>query len=394
MTQTSRKELPTRSRARILYHYSSQQFDTGSPKALVAMIGLLDRARFEPVYLATGDGPLIDALAAQNVRIVRGEVTSVSYRHPLAALGKALRQARLLRRLEINLLHMNEFGWNQDLVLGAWLRGIPVVLHLHNPASIAFQNLHRFAASKVLTVSEAAKGTVTNLHRIRHKCEVLYNSVDLGHMGCGRPIRESLGLSSQDIVIGTIGQISYRKGIDVVLETARILLPRWQRLRFLVVGPKGIGEESFADEMMQRAKEPGFAGRVHFLGSRSDIPDLLASMDIFFLPTRAEPFGIVIIEAMAAGVPVVASRVGGIPEIIKSDDNGRIVDPILPEAFAAAISEILQMPDGGRGLGERGRRSLSGRFDRPTTCARLEAIYDGLLARADVPDRQSPASRA
>ncbi len=345
------------------------------------MIGLLDRARFEPVYLATGDGPLIDALAAQNVRIVRGEVTSVSYRHPLAALGKALRQARLLRRLEINLLHMNEFGWNQDLVLGAWLRGIPVVLHVHNPASIAFQNLHRFAASKVLTVSEAAKGAVTNFHRIRHKCEVLYNSVDLGRMGRGRPIRESLGLTSQDIVIGTIGQISYRKGIDVVLETARILLPRWPQLKFLLIGPKGIGEEIFADQMMQRAKEPGFAGRVHFLGSRSDIPDLLASMDIFFLPTRAEPFGIVIIEAMAAGVPVVASRVGGIPEIITSNDVGRLVDPISANGFVSAIDEILRLEDQGRRLGERGRRSLLGRVDTRTVGERLQGIYDQLLGR-------------
>ena len=365
--------------ARILYYYAHQHFDTGSPKDLVSKIDSLDRARSKPMYLATGEGPLVDALAGRGVEIVHGTVNSVSYRHLVSGMHAVLRQIRMLERLNVDLLHVIDFGWNLDLVLAAWLRRIPIVIQIQNPTTVNFQNLHRYAASKVLICTNGQKSNVVSFHRIAKKCEVLYHLVDLGEFSRGRSIRESLGLSPHDIVVGTIAQICYRKGVDIVLETARLCLPRWNRLYFLLIGPPAAGQESFAHDMMRRAKEYGLNDRVRFLGSRSDIPDLLASIDILLLPSRAEPFGIVIIEAMAAGVPVIASKVGGIPEVISSDEIGHTVTPITAEAFAAALTGILQMPY--RSIGERGRRSLMGRFDRATIGAKLQGIYDELLAR-------------
>jgi glycosyltransferase involved in cell wall biosynthesis len=364
-----------------MYYYRSQHFNTGSPKALAAMIGLLDRTRFEPLYLATGAGPLTETLAAQNVEIVQGDVTSVTYRRPLAALRRTVRQARLLDSLKVDLLHVNDFGWNDDLVLGAWVRRIPVVCHIHNPISIRFRNFNRLATKRFLIVSDAHKVAVAHFERIRRKCDVLYNSIDIDEIQRGRSIRDSLGLSVDDIVIGTIGQVSHGKGVDVLLQAARMLSPRWDRVRLVFIGPERRGQARFADDMMKLAEEPDLAGRVQFLGSRSDVPDLLASMDVFVLPTRAEALPIVILEAMAAGVPVVASRVGGIPEMITSSDTGWLVDPITPEAFATAIAEVLQLEDRGRSVGQRGSRSLRGRFDHATVRERLQGVYDELLRR-------------
>ena len=126
------------------------------------------------------------------------------------------------------------------------------------------------------------------------------------------------------MVIATVAQICERKGIDTVLEAARLLLMRHENLRFALAGPDGPGESAFAAEMRrQAAEDPALRGRVHFLGSRQDIPELLASADLFFLPTRHEPFGIVVVEAMAAGLPAVVSRLGGIPEIVVSPEIGR-----------------------------------------------------------------------
>jgi glycosyltransferase involved in cell wall biosynthesis len=133
--------------------------------------------------------------------------------------------------------------------------------------------------------------------------------------------------------------------------------------------------------MRAAAEEPGLRGRFRFLGSRSDIPDFLASLDLFLLPTRADPFPVAVIEAMAAGLPIVASKVGGIPEMLSSPEIGRLVDPLAPESFAAAVREILALPDRGKSMGAQARLSLTGRFDMAAAGERLKKIYFGMLEK-------------
>ena len=362
-----------------MYHYSSQHVDSGSPKAMLGMASLLHGSRYDPVYLATGEGPLVDAFARQNVEIVRGDVRSVSLRRPLSGMRRLMEQSAMLRRHKVDLLHVNEFGWNQDIVLAARLRGVPVILHAHNPVDIGRRNLNRFAASKILVVSEAHKKAVEGYHRIHKKCEVMYNFVDVDAMGRGRDIRSSLGLCEQDIVLGTVGHVSWGKGTDVLLDAARELLGKWNRLAVLVVGPFRRGEEKFGETLKEKVEQGPLKGRVRFLGSRTDIADILASIDAFVFPSRGETFGIAVIEAMAAGVPVIASKVGGIPEIINSGDVGRTVETISGKAFAEAVNQVLERDDRGREMGERGRRSLDGRFDRQTAATKLRDVYDRVL---------------
>jgi hypothetical protein len=181
------------------------------------------------------------------------------------------------------------------------------------------------------------------------------------------------------VAVGTVSQVAHRKGIDILMETARILLRERRDLVFLIAGPVGTGEAEFGRDMRALAEEPELRGHVRFLGPRSDIPDFLASLDLFLLPARAEPFGIALIEAMAAGVPVIASRVGGIPEILSSPEIGRMVDPIAPEAFAQTIREILALPGRGRGMAEEARLSVAQRFDIASAGERLKKIYLDLL---------------
>jgi len=342
----------------------------------------LDRAVFQPVYCAGGSGPLVDALASRGVEIVRGQADSVTFRRPLAALAAIRRQSALLKSWRIDILHAHGLFWNTDLILAAWALRIPVVLHVHNPDAVAFQNLNRLAARKVLFCSGDVMERCGHLGRIADRAEVLHNAIDTSAMGRGSSIRAELGLNATDIAVGTVAQVTPRKGIDILVETARILLRERRDLVFLVAGPPPPGEEEFGRRMRAAAEEPDLQGRVRFLGSRSDIPDFLASLDLFLFPTRAEPFGIVVIEAMAAGLPVIASKVGGIPEILSSPEVGRLVEPLTPEAFAGAAREILALPDRGKSMGARARLSLTGRFDMATAGERLKRIYLDLLGAA------------
>jgi glycosyltransferase involved in cell wall biosynthesis len=366
---------------RVLYHYGSAHYDTGSPRALVSMIGLLDRSRWEPLFLGPDQGPLADELRRRNVTIISGQrAAPLSYRSPRATARSILKQIRLLKEHRIDLVHVNEFGWNQDLVIAGRLAAIPVILHIHNAEEICWKNLHWLAATCVLMPSAAHESAVRGFHRIARKTRVLHNSVDFQRIGHGRRIRDQLDLPETSVVVLTIAQVCYRKGIDVVIEVAERTRGVHPDTVFLIAGPDGVGEKEYAERMRQLVSQKGLEGRVRFLGSRDDIPDLLASSDLFLLPTRAEPFGIVVLEAMAAGVPVVASAVGGIPEIVHSPQVGSLVEEINPRAFAGAVGVFLENADLRLHVGRAGREAAEQRFGAARLSALLDDIYESSTA--------------
>ncbi|HEU4829916.1 MAG TPA: glycosyltransferase family 4 protein [Gemmatimonadales bacterium] len=360
---------------RILYFYSWQHFTTGSPKMLATTVELVDRTRHQPVFLATGEGPLVTELAERGAEIVRRPVSEVAAGRPLRASGNVMGAARWLKRQRIDLLHVNEFGWNQDIVLGAWLARVPVVLHVHTKLRIHPRNLNRLAAWRVLFVSEAHRRETAGLELIDGKARVLHNAIDVERYARGRNIRAELGLAPSDTVITTVCQISERKAVDVFLDVAAALLRRTPSLTFLIVGPVGRGEQAYADRQTARAADPAFGGRVRFLGPRQDIPDILKSSDIFFLPSRHETYGLVVAEAMAASLPVVASNAGGIPEIVSSATIGSLAQVDDREGFVTALDLLVDSPERRRIIGCAARKSLDGRFDRATYARALDALY-------------------
>jgi len=159
----------------------------------------------------------------------------------------------------------------------------------------------------------------------------------------------------------------------------RRLAPACSRLRLLVAGPVKSGHDAFAEAVMAQARTPPLAGKVQFLGGRSDIPDLLASADIFFLASHHETFGLVVGEAMAASLPVVTTDVGGIPEVVGEPDAAVMLPVGDLDAFTAAVERLVREADERRALGARGRRSVEQRFGRAAFARDLEAIYRELL---------------
>lgn len=364
---------------RILYHYPFQQVDTGSPKVLIDMIRGLDRSVFEPLFVANGEGPLNDELSRHGVEIFAHPVTPIGMAHPIDGLRRVVRFARALKQWRVDLVHVNDLGWNLDLIAAAALRRIPVIQHIHNASTINFKNFSRILTDRFFIVSNAQRKFVDGFDYIEDRVETLYNSVDVDKVACGKSIRSDLGIAADQTVIGTIAQIRHTKGIDILLDTASRCLEKRDDLVFLVIGPAGRGHEDYAKEMRTRADGPEFSGRVRFLGSRSDIPDLLASMDVFFLPSRVEPFGIVVIEALAAGLPVVASHAGGISEIISEPEFGWLVEPNTVDSFVNTLHQVINLPDKGRSVGLCGRDSLEHRFSPEVIAAQLQSSYLDLL---------------
>jgi glycosyltransferase involved in cell wall biosynthesis len=367
---------------RILYHHRYAAFDTGSPKALFNMIAGLDRGKYQPLFLKNADGPLIDALRELDVTFIDGASRAISFRRPLEAMRRISGQRKMLRAQNIDAVHLNDAGWCDDLIIGARLAGIPAVLHVHNSVDFHARNLNMPCATVVLGCSDAILKSAGHYSRIEHKAKVLFNSVDFDKFRGGEKIRSELSLNDTDIVVLTIGQIRKRKGIDLIVEIADQLrqdktVP-FDRIKFLVVGPKVDEREEYWQKIQKMIRDRGLEKTIIFTGSRQDIPDILASSDMFLFPTRWEPFGMVVIEAMAAGLPVIASRIGGIPEILVSDNIGTLVSPVEGSAFAEKLAAILKMPDLGKETGLRGQTFVHQRFDQDTIGKELDEIYSAI----------------
>jgi len=362
----------------ILYYYSSQQVHTGSPQVLLRLIDCLDRERYRPFFLASQNGKLCQELKKKDVEILNCEQGIVSKRGLFRNIININKIAYLLRINKIDVVHINELGYNFELVVAAKMLRIPVILHNHNPAVFSRKNINCLFGDKFIFVSNSLVKECKGSEMIRNKTEVVYNPIDFDHFSSGKPIRAQLGIEQNQQVVGTIAQICPRKGIDIFIATAEKVAKSLPDARFLIVGPEAIGAEAYAAEMRELIQRKNLGDTVKFMGPRNDIPDILASLDLFFLPSRAEPFGLVLVEAIAAGVPVVASSVGGIPEIIPTREIG-IVKSLEEGAFEEEIVGLLKNENQRRCHSRHAFRYAYEHFSKDRFIDGMNAMYQNLV---------------
>jgi len=177
-------------------------------------------------------------------------------------------------------------------------------------------------------------------------------------------------------VIGSVGWLTPVKGHRVLLEAVALLRRTWPRLCVVIVGDGPLREE-----LKRIASARGLAGAVRLLGTRADIPECLAGMDLYVQPSLNEGMGRALVEAMAAGRPVVASRVGGIPSLIEHRRTGLLVPPGDPDALAEAIAELITHPELARALGHAARQRIDATFSVAAMVRAVEAVYDAALSQ-------------
>jgi glycosyltransferase involved in cell wall biosynthesis len=188
------------------------------------------------------------------------------------------------------------------------------------------------------------------------------------------PLRNELGATDSNPVIGTIGRLHHEKGLDVFLNAAARIAARWSDARFVIIGsgPDRAALESHAERV-------GIGSNVAFLGERGDAQELLGAMDLFVLSSPEEGMPNVVLEAMAAARPVVATSVGGTPEVVVDGVTGLLVPPGNPERLAAAIEAVLADSARMKAMGRQGRERVQKHFRVDTMVARTVAVYEELL---------------
>jgi glycosyltransferase involved in cell wall biosynthesis len=190
----------------------------------------------------------------------------------------------------------------------------------------------------------------------------------------GLRIRSELGISADAFLVGNVGRLALQKGQRHLIAAMPLLLERVPRAHAIIAG--GGDLEDFLKEL---ANEMGIAERVHVLGPRKDVPELMHAIDVFAMPSIWEGFGLVLLEAMAAGRPIVASRVATIPEVVVDGETGILVPAGDPLALAEALATLADQPRLARQYGEAGRERLRSRFSIEKMVGDTELLYRELV---------------
>jgi len=208
------------------------------------------------------------------------------------------------------------------------------------------------------------------------RVEVIYNGIDttLFDSKPGKDIRDELKIDRKAPLIGFVGQLDERKGIIYLLEAFKSVSKQIPKAKLLLVG-----EGNLKGFIQNWVGENGLTEKVILTGFREDIPDVMRSIDLLALPSLWEGFGIVLIEAMASGKPVVATRTSNIPEVVRDGKTGLLVKPRDSEELAGAIIKLLEEEDLAEEMGRRGREWVKERFTLERMLDQLENLFYELV---------------
>lgn len=314
-------------------------------------------------------------------------------RSPYRNYGAVIRGLRRGLTMPISILHSHsEFGDLAALWLRRELAAHAVVRTVHNEREWPRRPLRRLLLSHLLYPPTfdlemgVSRQVVANLDArplarlLGRRAQVMHNALDFGRFGNlkgdTREKRAALGLGPDGLVVGSVGRLTRQKGYDLLLSAMPAVLRSYPGLQLLIVGE---GHEQAA--LAGQAQSLGLAQAVRFLGRRSDVEALLGVFDLFVSSSRWEGLPTVLLESMAAGLPVVATRVSGTVELVAENVNGLLVPPEDPLALAEGLIRVLDELPRFRMGAEAHRYKIEAEFSMQGLARRHERFYRQLMAR-------------
>ena len=375
----------------------------GAERVLLSFLDHLSRDLFEPALACPHDGPLVGEMRERNIPVFMGfpapmllgvKRKSVGSNwkavlaYPWDMASTVFKLARLIKREGFDLVFTNSAKGDIYGSLAGWLAGRPVIWRLHDIVNTdafsalnvwMFKTFANLFAREVLAISQAVKDALIAQGVSQSKVKVAYNGVELEDAKRGVPVQEVRARWDIDVdapLAGMVGRLVDWKGPDYFVEAAALVADKIPEARFMLVGDAVFGEGGYVDALKARTTELGIEDRVVFTGFRDDVSDIMACLDLLvhasILP---EPFGLVLIEAMAQGTPVVASSGGGVEEIVEDGVSGMVVPPRDARVMAEAMVKVLSSPDEARVMGAAGRERVEELFDIRMTTRVIEEEF-------------------
>jgi glycosyltransferase involved in cell wall biosynthesis/peptidoglycan/xylan/chitin deacetylase (PgdA/CDA1 family) len=370
---------------RILYMLDTLIEKAGSERNLFDIVTNLNRERFEPIVVCMRGGSMVVQLRERGI-----EVMDIGLRriYTPAALRKAFALYRFIRRRGISIMvTYHESSDYLGSVLGR-VAGVPVIISSRRDMGYRLERRHivlyrivNRLFDRIVTVSEAVKDIIARREHVPwRKLVRIYNGVDVGlfhRQSGGAALRASLGLVPGRPVVGILAVLRPIKGHRCFFEAADRVRRRFPDACFLAVGWP-VGEE-YPSELREQVRRLGLENNVIFTGGRRDTPAVLSLFDVAVFASLNEGFSNAVIEAMAAGKPIVATRNGGTAEALVDGESGVLVDPQDPDGLAQAVIGVLEDRDRARELGANAERRVREMFTLPGMIRETEDLYETLL---------------
>jgi glycosyltransferase involved in cell wall biosynthesis len=370
----------------------------GSLTGILELLPYLDRRRYDPALVLAEPKPGLELPGtAIHVLAPRADAGPVSAGSSLVrtlrrgvqvfsvVLPRAQELMALFARERPSLVYLAS-GLNSNLatVVAAARTGVPVVCHFKGFRRIG--PVDRFL-SRWIDVAITMTDEIARHYQQRHvharRYVTIYDGIEPGHFvtGGGAAVRQEFGIPDDAPLVGIVGHVQEWKGQLLVAEAVARARRHVPALRCLIVGGIHRFGKAYGAKLEARIAEPDLAGHVILTGARRDVAACLDAVDVAIHASNREPFGRVLLEAMAVGRPVIAPREGGPVEIVADGETGLLVPPRDPDALAAAIVALLTDRARAEAMGRAARARVAAVFDIHVHARAVEGVFDEILAR-------------
>jgi glycosyltransferase involved in cell wall biosynthesis len=301
--------------------------------------------------------------------------------------------SRIIKQKEIDIVHLHGL-LNLQGALAALFTKRLIVWHFHETLYPKFlikilRPFTNFAADSFVHISENTRNYYLTGASVKET--LIYEPVDtekFDHTLIGKKrkvnLRKELNIGKNDIVLGSVGNVSWVKGYENLIISMGVLKKKHKNLKLLIIGKILSTQAGYYNRLKRLASSLGLERDIYFLRQREDIPQLLSLMDIFILPSLTEGTPLSIIEAMSMKLPVIASRVGGIPEVVSDGKTGFLVNPGKPHEITDAVLKLLEDSKTRKEMGVRARKVAGKKFSLEHCVKRHEKLYKKLVRKQAV----------
>jgi len=360
-------------------HLIHQLRTGGAENGIINLVNNIDGDRFESAVCAfVGAGAQTKRVDVHKTKLIELNKTKNG--------NDFLLPFRLKKQLDLwqpYILHTHAWGTLCEGFLAAKMARVPVIVHSeHGTIQQQKRNIpvQRFVwglCTQILSVSKTHRGKIaTTVGFSPEKIKVIPNGVDTRRFSPGRDRDKNkilLGFKPQNKIIGTVGRLVPVKNQQMLIQAFATFVDRCPDAKLILVG-----DGPLRNELTQLASSLGITHHVHFLGRRSDVPVVLQAMDLFVLPSISEGMSNTILEAMSCGLPVVATNVGGNPEIIRDNATGRLVQSGNVEELATVLTFLFDHPDQLQEMGRSSRKHIEDNYSIQTMINNYERLYQEL----------------
>lgn len=377
-----------------ILHLRTSQGVYGAEKVILGLAGSCEKTR-HTIGCLTKKGKYGRSFLEEIRRLgLQGEEIQSSYN--IWDFRAVWHIVKIMKERRIGILHTHDFISDILGFLASRIYRVPLVKTEHGKTynRNLWINICKKIDDRIITeffdhivyVSENTKQNKVNKPGIKN-LSVIHNGVDVDAFSLLNSksnfselnIKNELGIPSDAKVIGSIGRLSAEKGYDYLLKAAQRLVNSYEsKVVFLL-----LGEGKMEDELKNLVNELGITSKVVFSRYRSDIPQIMSIIDVYVSSSLTEGFPISVIEALAAGKPVVATNVGGVPDLIKDGSTGLLIPPGNSEALVNSITQLLDNEAMAKQFGDAGRELVRKNYSVKTMAAKYEDIYETLFASKD-----------